>query len=58
MKMVCPECDEPVVKRPPVRSGWSISVDPKRLEYSHPNGEPLCPVMTSTGYQPGLPKKG
>jgi len=54
----CPECYEPAVRLPsPLpRTGWALAVEPKRLEHAHRDGEPLCPVMTATGYQPALPE--
>ena len=57
--MKCPECGEPVQAKPPkqARSGWTRDVEERRLKHSHKDGEPLCPVMTKTGYQPAMPKK-
>lgn len=55
----CPECHEPAFKLPHpfLRQGWALSVDPERLTHGHgSDGEPLCPVMTATGYQPALPE--
>lgn len=54
----CPSCHEPAVRlpRPLPSTGWALAVEPKRLEHAHEDGEPLCPVMTPTGYQPGLPE--
>lgn len=48
----CPECGEPAQARPPQR--WNRANGP-RPGYSHPDGEPLCPVMTATGYRPAQP---
>lgn len=45
----CPECGEPAVARPPTR--WTTGNGP-RPRHSHADGEPLCPVMTATGYRP------
>lgn len=59
-KFICPECDEPVVNRAPhrgSRTGWALNVEPRRLEWSHEDGEPLCPVVIKDGYQPALPIK-
>lgn len=54
-RMVCSECGEPAYKRPPRPWGGSSGVDKNRKQWSHKDGEPLCPVMTSKGYQPALP---
>jgi hypothetical protein len=45
----CPECHEPAQKRPP--KDWKVPGVP-RPSWSHADGEPLCPVMTSKGYRP------
>jgi hypothetical protein len=52
---MCPGCHEPAVPHTFRRAGWSLTVDADRLRHSHRDGEPLCPEMTSTGYQPSLP---
>lgn len=53
----CPECLEPARPCPPIPpKGWAIGVEPERLRHSHLDGEPLCPVMTTRGYQPALPE--
>lgn len=56
--MRCPECHEPAkrLSRPFPRTGWALCVDAERLTHGHHDGEPLCPVMTPTGYQPALPE--
>lgn len=51
-RLWCPECGEPAVARPPTR--WTPANGP-RPHHSHPDGEPLCPVLTATGYRPALP---
>lgn len=54
----CPECGEAVQQkapRAPRGGGWALSVERKRLKFSHLDGEPLCPVMTPRGYQPAMP---
>lgn len=58
-KLRCPECGEAAKRlaRPIPRAGWALAVDQKRLEHGHMDGEPLCPVMTSKGYQPALPTR-
>lgn len=55
--LVCPECGDAVrrLDAPMGRYGALIDVEPKRLRHAHDDGTPLCPVMTSTGYQPALP---
>jgi hypothetical protein len=50
--MTCPECGEPVVRRPP--RTWLPAWGP-RPEYSHLDGEPLCPVSGPDGYVPAEP---
>lgn len=53
--LVCSECGEEVVPGRPVRE--LIGVESKRMQHRHKDGEPLCPVMTSSGYQPAMPKR-
>lgn len=48
----CPECGEPALARPP--TSWNACWGP-RPSYSHHDGQPLCPVMGSDGYQPAHP---
>jgi uncharacterized Zn finger protein (UPF0148 family) len=55
--LVCPECGEKARRGFVKREGSMLSADPARLQHVHHDGEPLCPVMTNTGYQPALPKK-
>jgi len=49
----CPECGEPARNQPPT-SLWPAGNGP-RPEHSHPDGQPLCPVMTAGGYRPAQP---
>ena len=49
---LCPECGEPAVPRPP--TSWTPAWGP-RPPYSHNDGEPLCPVIGTHGYQPADP---
>ena len=53
----CPVCGERVEVGRPQSHGrpWQSTADPARLQHRHVDGEPLCPVMTGTGYQPALP---
>lgn len=55
----CPECHEPARRllHPFPRRGWALNVDADRLHAAHSDGEPLCPVMTASGYQPALPER-
>lgn len=57
-RLICPECGEDVVPGRPRGSltGYALDVQPERLAHRHRDREPLCPVMTSKGYQPALPK--
>ena len=48
----CPECGEPAQPRPPSR--WPAA-NGSRPDHSHLDGEPLCPVVTATGYRPAWP---
>ncbi len=57
MELWCPECAEPAQEYDVIADGSMLSVDAERLRYAHLDGEPLCPVMTSKGYQPALPVK-
>ena len=52
MPLVCPECGEPALTRPPTT--WTPTWGP-RPAHSHPDGEPLCPVIGDDGYQPADP---
>ena len=63
-RMVCPECGEDVERGDPRGArggagvGWAIDVEVRRLQHRHRGDrEPLCPVVTSRGYQPALPKR-
>ena len=52
---VCPQCGEPVRRTPPAaRLPWSAHRLPVP-QWSHTDGEPLCPVVTDCGYQPAGP---
>jgi hypothetical protein len=57
LRMVCPECGEPAVHRLPNGAGTGslLAAEPARQRWSHRDGEPLCPVVTESGYQPALP---
>ena len=50
--LVCPECGEPAQARPP--TSWTPAWGPAPA-HSHTDGEPLCPVVGPTGYQPATP---
>ena len=50
--LVCPVCGEPAVRRPP--TSWQPSAG-RRPDCSHPDGEPLCPVIGEGGYWPADP---
>lgn len=51
----CPECGEPAKPANIPRRGAMLAVEPKRLKASHLDGEPLCTIVTPTGYQPAMP---
>jgi hypothetical protein len=51
-RWVCPECGEPVQRRPP--ASWQPAWGP-RPGWSHLDGEPLCPMMGPQGYRPAEP---
>jgi len=53
--MICPVCGEDAVHRPPRRSVPWHAHGMKRPEWSHRDGEPLCPVIGPGGYQPAQP---
>jgi hypothetical protein len=48
--LVCPECGEPVAACNP--KVWTVANGPFPQWAHAVDGEPLCPVMTSTGYTP------
>lgn len=50
--LICPECGEPAVDRPPV--SWLAAWGPAP-RYSHLDGQPLCPVVGAGGYRPAGP---
>ncbi len=50
--LICPECGEEALIRPP--TDWTPAHEPAPA-YSHTDGEPLCPVMTASGYRPAEP---
>ena len=51
-RLVCPECGETARRCPPRR--W-VAVTGPRPRWSHPDGEPLCPVPGATGSRPADP---
>lgn len=54
----CPGCGESAVPRTDGfawQGGWAVGLDPLRLQWSHEDGEPLCPVVNGAGYAPALP---
>ena len=54
-ELICPECGEPVVARPPRTSVPYAAHGLGAPRYSHLDGEPLCPVAGPRGYQPADP---
>jgi hypothetical protein len=59
MSKICPECEEPAVRYAAgfTREGWAFGpIEQERLHWMHARThDAMCPVMTSTGYQPALP---
>lgn len=54
-KMICPECGEEAVHRPPgIPFPWEAH-GLNQPEWSHADGEPLCPVIGPHGYEPAQP---
>lgn len=55
--LVCPECGDDAVEEPPqtVAPYSAHGLDVPR--YAHPDGEPLCPVLGPSGYQPAQPRE-
>jgi hypothetical protein len=53
--LVCPECGEDAVEQPPTALVPYQAHEQAVPAYSHPDGEPLCPVMGPRGYQPADP---
>lgn len=52
----CAECGEPAVRRPPVGPWAEMAERLGRLpEWSHPSGDPLCPIVGAAGYVPCEP---
>ena len=59
-RLACPECGEDVEPGRPrgSRTGYAVDVEPRRLEHRHVRDrEPLCPIVTSRGYEPALPRR-
>lgn len=50
--LICPECGEPALATPP--RTWTPAWGPPP-PYAHADGEPLCPVVGSGGYEPAQP---
>ena len=61
MSRHCPVCAEParlasVREQRELRGGSTCAAEPSRLRWVHASdGEPLCPEMTTAGYQPATP---
>ena len=56
-RLVCPECGEDVVKKPPKDKVLWKAHGLKRPGYSHTDGTALCPVVGRKGYQPAEPRR-
>jgi hypothetical protein len=54
LSLWCPGCGEPATARPP--RSWTPAWGP-RPDHAHLDGEPLCPVIGSTGYRPARPTR-
>lgn len=54
---ICPECDEAAWRKTPSMApkGWLLGLPDQAGEWVHTDDTPLCPVMTSTGYEPARP---
>jgi hypothetical protein len=53
---VCSVCREPAAHRPPVGPWAELADRLGRLpEWSHPSGDPLCPIVGAAGYVPCEP---
>lgn len=53
--MICPECGEPVIQRPPDDAvPWQAQGMPVP-QWSHLDGSALCPVIGPSGYRPADP---
>ncbi|NYH79022.1 hypothetical protein FHR84_002356 [Actinopolyspora biskrensis] len=53
-KWICPECEEEAINTPPTKATPQLRAE-GLPEWSHRDGEPLCPVMSSSGYVPADP---
>ncbi|MGF7236471.1 MAG: hypothetical protein ACQSGP_16120 [Frankia sp.] len=53
--MTCPECGELAVNRPPTTLFPYTAHGAARPEWSHTDGEPLCPIVGPDGYHPAQP---
>jgi hypothetical protein len=51
--LICSECHEPAVLKPPRE--WTPAWGPPP-PHSHRDGEALCAVITRDGYRPAQPK--
>ncbi|MBA8825313.1 uncharacterized Zn finger protein (UPF0148 family) [Saccharopolyspora lacisalsi] len=53
-KLICPECGEEALNKPPRSITPQMRAD-GAPQYSHHDGEPLCPVVSDSGYRPAEP---
>jgi len=57
----CPDCEEPAIRRPPTAQPWAdtwTGAHGRELpEWSHTDGEPLCPVVGEHGYERAQPQR-
>lgn len=54
-QLLCPECGEPAQRKPPRSNVPYAAHGMATPEFSHLDGEPLCPVVGDAGYQPADP---
>lgn len=54
----CPECGERAVNKPPRNRMYRTDPHGRPVKWSHVDGEPLCPVMGSKGYEAAQPVSG
>lgn len=53
--LYCPECGQPARRTPPTTQVPYAAHGMPRPDFSHLDGESLCPVVTDAGYQPARP---
>ncbi|MGH8918119.1 MAG: hypothetical protein ACRD0H_07250, partial [Actinomycetes bacterium] len=57
VRLECPECGEDAVEQQPETLVPYSTHEIEVPRYAHSDGEPLCPVIGSSGYEPAQPRE-